>query len=85
MAKLVLFGVSYHNPMTQEERQKSAADGEAEKVFHSVPSLERWAGLGTKEEQIAPGCFEANREALWRPIQNPANWGAPSVFLRVEV
>jgi pimeloyl-ACP methyl ester carboxylesterase len=64
VAKLVLFGVSYHNPMTQEERQKSAVDGEAEKVFHSVPSLERWAGLGTKEEQIAPGCFEANREAL---------------------
>jgi pimeloyl-ACP methyl ester carboxylesterase len=62
--RLVLFGVSYHNPMTSEERQKSAADGEAEKVFHSVPSLERWAGLGTKEEQIAPGCFEANREAL---------------------
>jgi alpha-beta hydrolase superfamily lysophospholipase len=50
--------------MSAEERQKSAAEGEAEKVFYSVPSLERWAGLGTKEAFIAPGCFEAHRNAL---------------------
>ena len=50
--------------MSTEERQKSAADGEAQKVLHSVPTPERWAGLGTKEEHIAPGCFEAHRQAL---------------------
>jgi alpha-beta hydrolase superfamily lysophospholipase len=60
----VLFGVEYHNSMTPEDRQKSAADGEAEKVFHSVPSLGRWAALGTKEEFIASGCFDAHRQAI---------------------
>ena len=64
VARLVLFGVSYHNPMSVEERQTSAAEGEAEKVWHSVPSLARWAGLGTKEEFVVPGCFEAHRQAL---------------------
>jgi pimeloyl-ACP methyl ester carboxylesterase len=64
VAKLVLFAPSYDNSMTPEEREKSAADGEAEKVFHSVPAPKRWAGLGTKEEFVAPGCFEANRDAL---------------------
>ena len=32
--------------------------------MHSVPAPERWAGLGTKEELIAPGCFDAHRQAL---------------------
>jgi pimeloyl-ACP methyl ester carboxylesterase len=64
VARLVLFGVGYDNSMTPEERQKSAEDGEAEKVFHSVPSPGRWAGLGTKEGFVAPGCFEAHRQAL---------------------
>lgn len=64
VAKLVLFGVSYRNLMSKEEREIAAAEGEAEKVLHSVPSLERWADLGTKEEFIAPGCFEAHRQAL---------------------
>jgi pimeloyl-ACP methyl ester carboxylesterase len=64
VAKLVLFGVSYRNLRTPEERKKTAADDEAEKVFHSVPALKRWAGMGTKAEFIAPGCFEANRDAL---------------------
>ena len=35
-----------------------------QKVWLSVPTPERWAGLGTKEEQIVPGRFEAHREAL---------------------
>jgi len=64
VARLVLFGVSYDNSMSPEERAKSAAEGEAEKVRHSVPSLARWAGLGTEEEIVAPGCFEAHRQAL---------------------
>jgi pimeloyl-ACP methyl ester carboxylesterase len=64
VARLVLFAPSYDNSMTPEEREKSAAEGEAEKVFYSVPALERWAGLGTNAEFVAPGCFEANRDAL---------------------
>jgi pimeloyl-ACP methyl ester carboxylesterase len=64
VASLVLFGVEYSNPMSTDERQKSAADDEAQKVRLSVPTLERWAGLGTKEEQVEPGCFEAHRQAL---------------------
>ena len=63
VARLVLFGVAYDNPMSEEERNKSAAEGEAQKVIQSVPSLERWAGLGTKEEFVVPGCFDAYREA----------------------
>ena len=64
VARLVLFGAGYLNPMSAQEREKSAAEGEAEKVFYSVPSLARWAGLGTKEEFVASGCFEAHRNAL---------------------
>jgi pimeloyl-ACP methyl ester carboxylesterase len=64
VARLVLFAPSYDNSMTPEEREKSAAEGEAEKVFHSVPSLARWAGLGTAAEFIAPGCFEAHRDVV---------------------
>jgi pimeloyl-ACP methyl ester carboxylesterase len=64
VASLVLFGVGYGNPMSTEEREKSAVEGEAQKVFYSVPSLERWAGLGTKKEFIASGCFDAHRRAL---------------------
>jgi pimeloyl-ACP methyl ester carboxylesterase len=64
VARMVLFGVAYDNPMTAEEREKSAADSEAQKILHSVPTLARWAGLGTKEEFVVPGCFEANRDAL---------------------
>jgi pimeloyl-ACP methyl ester carboxylesterase len=64
VASLVLFGAAYDNSMSTEEREKSAADGEAEKVWRSVPTLERWAGLGTKEELVAPGCFDAHRTGL---------------------
>jgi pimeloyl-ACP methyl ester carboxylesterase len=63
VASLVLFGVTYDNAMSEEEREKSAADGEAQKVVHSTPSLERWAGLGTREESVVPECFDAYREA----------------------
>lgn len=64
VAKLVLFGAGYQNPMSPEEREKSAAEGEAEKAYRSVPSPDRWAGLGTKEEMVASGCFDAHRQAL---------------------
>ncbi len=64
VARLVLFGVTHDNPMSVEEREKSAADGKAKKVLRSIPSLERWAGVGTKEEFVVPGCFDAHRKAL---------------------
>jgi pimeloyl-ACP methyl ester carboxylesterase len=64
VAKMVLFGAGYQNPMSPEEREKSAAEAEAEKVSYSVPAPERWAGLGTADEIIAPGCFDAHRQAL---------------------
>jgi len=60
----VLFAPSYGNSMTPEERARSAADSEAEKVLYSFPEPERWAGLGTQPALIAPGCFQANRDAL---------------------
>jgi pimeloyl-ACP methyl ester carboxylesterase len=64
VARLVLFGASYRNSITPEERKKSAADGEAKKIFLSVPTLKRWAGFGTKADSVVPGCFEVNRDAL---------------------
>lgn len=64
VARLVLFGASYRNSMTPEEREKSAAESEAKKVWHSVPALDRWAKLGTEKEFVVPGCFEANRDAI---------------------
>jgi pimeloyl-ACP methyl ester carboxylesterase len=64
VARLVLFGTSSDNLMSVEERKKTAAEDEAQKVLQSVPSPERWAGLGTKEEIVVPGCFDAHRIAL---------------------
>jgi pimeloyl-ACP methyl ester carboxylesterase len=64
VARLVLFGVSYDDSRGIEERQKAAADDEAQKVMHSVPALDRWAGLGTKPEFVVPGCFDLHRQAL---------------------
>ena len=62
--RLVLFGVSYDDSKSIEERQEATADDEAQKVMHSVPSLDRWAGLGTKPEFVVPGCFDLHRQAL---------------------
>jgi pimeloyl-ACP methyl ester carboxylesterase len=64
VADLVLFAPSYDNSMTPDEREKKAADGDVEKVFRGIPAPKGWAGLGTKETFVKPGCFEANRDAL---------------------
>ena len=62
VAKLVLFGVTYDYRESMDERRKSAASDEAEKVMYSRPSsVKRWAALGTKEESVVPGAFEAYR------------------------
>jgi pimeloyl-ACP methyl ester carboxylesterase len=64
VARLVLFSASYQNSLSAEEREQVAAEGDADKVWHSAPVLARWAGLGTKEEWVVPGCFNAHRQAL---------------------
>jgi pimeloyl-ACP methyl ester carboxylesterase len=64
VAKLVLFAPSYQNTTSTEERAQTAAEGDAEKVWHSVPAPGRWAGLGTEAEFIASGCFDAHRQTL---------------------
>ena len=65
VARLVLWGVGYDLPESMEERKKQAAADEAAKVYYSRPSsVARWAGLGTKEEFVVPGAFEAFRKAF---------------------
>jgi pimeloyl-ACP methyl ester carboxylesterase len=61
VAKLVLFGVSYDYAESMDERKKTAADREAQKVRYSEPSLKGWAELGTKEEFVIAGCFDVYR------------------------
>ena len=63
VAKLVLVGVGYDLVETMEERKKTAAEREMQKVRYSEPSLKAWAGLGTKEEFVIPACFDAYRKA----------------------
>jgi pimeloyl-ACP methyl ester carboxylesterase len=63
VAKLVLFGVSYDYAESMDERKKTAADREVQKVRYSEPLLTGWAGLGTKEEFVIPGCFDVYRKA----------------------
>jgi pimeloyl-ACP methyl ester carboxylesterase len=63
VAKLVLFGVAYDLAAGMDERKKRAAEREAQKVSYSEPLLKDWGGLGTKEEWVIPGCFEAYRRA----------------------
>jgi pimeloyl-ACP methyl ester carboxylesterase len=63
VTKLVLFGVAYDLGADMNERKKRAAQGEVEKIRSSEPSLKDLAGLGTKEEFVIPGCFDAYRKA----------------------
>ena len=39
-------------------------DGSPVTTADVIASLERWAGLGTKEEFVVAGCFDAHRTAL---------------------
>jgi pimeloyl-ACP methyl ester carboxylesterase len=65
VARLVLWGVGYDLPDSMDERKKQAAADEAAMVYYSRPSsVVRWAGLGTKEEFVVPGAFEAFRKAF---------------------
>jgi pimeloyl-ACP methyl ester carboxylesterase len=65
VVRLVLWGVAYDLPESMDDRKKRAAADEAAKVLYSRPSsVARWAGLGTKEEFVVPGAFEAYRKAI---------------------
>ena len=48
--------------MNPEEREEVGCRWHAE-VFHSVPAPSA-KGLGTTEERVAPGCFDAHQRAL---------------------
>jgi pimeloyl-ACP methyl ester carboxylesterase len=63
VAKLVLFGVAYDLAQSMDERKRMAVDREVQKVRYSKPSLSDWLGLGTKEEFVIAGCFDAYRKA----------------------
>ena len=63
VAKLVLVGTRDDDPKSMEERRKSAAEGEAQKVRHSAQTPQRWAALGTKEDWLVPGCLDAVAQA----------------------
>jgi len=63
VAKLVLVGVAYDLTETMDDRKKTAAEREIQKVRYNEPSLKGWAGLGTKEEFVIPACFDAYRKA----------------------
>lgn len=52
VAKPLLVGVAYDVVETMDERKKTAAEREMQKVRYSEPSLKGWAGLGTREEFV---------------------------------
>lgn len=75
VAKLVLFGTRDDDPRSTEERSKSAAEGEAQKVRHSAQTMQRWAALGTKEEWLVPGRLVSVAQAYLASNPNSADLG----------
>jgi pimeloyl-ACP methyl ester carboxylesterase len=65
VAKLILYATNYLGKgKSAEERQQQDAEREAEKNRYGTPGdLQRWIKLGTKEEYLIPGAFEAYVEA----------------------
>ena len=65
VAKLILYATNYLGKgKSAEERQAEDAEREAEKNRYVTPTdLQRWVKLGTKEEYLIPGAFEAYVEA----------------------
>jgi pimeloyl-ACP methyl ester carboxylesterase len=65
VAKLILYATNYLGKgKSAQERQQEDAEREAEKNRYANPSdLQRWVKLGTKEEYLIPGAFEAYVEA----------------------
>lgn len=65
VAKLILWGTNYLGfGRSVEENKKRAEKRHAQKIRYGTPSsVKRWARLGTKEEFLLPGAFDAYREA----------------------
>jgi pimeloyl-ACP methyl ester carboxylesterase len=65
VAKLVLYGVNYLGKgKSAEERRQQDVKRHAEKNRYGDPAdLQRWVKLGTKEENLIPGAFDAYTEA----------------------
>lgn len=65
VAKLILYATNYLGKgKTAEQRQQEDAKREAEKNRYGTPTdLQRWVKLGTKEEYLIPGAFEAYGQA----------------------
>lgn len=65
VAKLILYATNYLGKgKSAEERQQQDAKREAEKNRYGTPTdLQRWVKLGTKEEYLIPGAFEAYGQA----------------------
>ena len=67
VAKLVLYATNYlgkSKGKSLEERQAEDAKHNAEKNRYGDPAnMKRWAKLGTKEELLIPGVFDAYRQA----------------------
>ncbi|MCF7982972.1 MAG: alpha/beta hydrolase [Thiohalocapsa sp.] len=65
VAKLILYASKYQGKgKTAEERRQQDAKREAEKNRYGTPAdIQRWVKLGTKEEYLIPGAFEAYVQA----------------------
>lgn len=65
VAKLILYASNYLGKgKSAEQRQQEDAKHEAEKNRYGTPTdLERWVKLGTKEDYLIPGAFEAYGQA----------------------
>jgi len=65
VAKLILYATNYLGKgKSAEERQQEDAKREAEKNRYGTPTdLKRWVKLGTKEEYLIPGAFDAYVQA----------------------
>jgi pimeloyl-ACP methyl ester carboxylesterase len=65
VAKLILYATNYlGRGKATEQRQQEDAKREAEKNRYGSPTdLQRWVKLGTKQEYLIPGAFDAYVEA----------------------
>jgi pimeloyl-ACP methyl ester carboxylesterase len=65
VAKLILYASNYLGKgKSAEQRQQEDAKHEAEKNRYGTPTdLKRWVKLGTKEDYLIPGAFEAYGQA----------------------
>ena len=65
VAKLILYATNYLGKgKATEQRQQEDAKREAEKNRYGSPTdLQRWVKLGTKQEYLIPGAFDAYVEA----------------------